>query len=34
MQYLREPVFWLSVVIVAVAVNWLWKMFTGKGKLV
>jgi hypothetical protein len=32
---LKEPMFWISVVIVAVVVNWLWQRFMpGKGKLV
>lgn len=35
MHYVREPAFWIAVVIVAVVVNWLWGMFAkGKGKLV
>lgn len=34
MEYLKEPIFWVSVVIVAVVVNYLWKMFMGRGKLV
>lgn len=34
MTYLREPAFWIAVVIVAVAVNWVWNYFTKKGKLV
>ena len=34
MHYLREPVFWLSVVVVAFVVNWVYgKFFAGKGKL-
>lgn len=35
MGYLKEPGFWLAVIIVAVVVNWLYaKFFAGKGKLV
>lgn len=35
MEYIRQPVFWISVVIVAIAVNWLWRQFFGgQGKLV
>jgi hypothetical protein len=35
MEYLKEPVFWVSVVVVALVVNWLWgKFMQGKGKLV
>lgn len=34
MQYIKEPMFWAAVVLVAVVVNWLWSRFTGKGKLV
>jgi len=35
MGYLKEPGFWLAVIIVAVVVNWAWmKFFSGKGKLV
>jgi hypothetical protein len=35
MEYLKQPVFWVSVVLVALIVNWLWSKFMGgKGKLV
>lgn len=34
MTYLKEPMFWLSVIIVAVVVNWLWAKFGKSGKLV
>jgi hypothetical protein len=35
MQYISQPMFWVSVVLVALAVNWAWKQFfQGKGKLV
>jgi hypothetical protein len=34
MQYIKEPMFWVAVVVVAVVVNWLWNMLTQKGKLV
>lgn len=34
-EYLTHPVFWVSVVVVAIVVNWLYKTFMkGKGKLV
>lgn len=33
MEYLKNPMFWLAVVIVAVIVNFAWNMFTKKGKL-
>lgn len=33
-EYLGSPAFWISVVLVAVVVNWLWMKFMGKGKLV
>jgi hypothetical protein len=33
--YLKEPMFWFSVIIVAVIVNWVWMKFAGgSGKLV
>jgi hypothetical protein len=33
--YLRQPGFWLAVIIVALAVNWAYqKFFAGKGKLI
>jgi hypothetical protein len=35
MQYLSQPVFWVSVVLVALAVNWAYQKFlAGKGKLI
>lgn len=35
MEYLRHPMFWVSVIIVALVANWLYmKFFAGKGKLV
>lgn len=35
MQYLSQPVFWISVIVVALLVNWAWMTFLkGKGKLV
>jgi hypothetical protein len=34
MEYLKQPVFWVSVVVVALIVNWVWQKFAGKGKLV
>lgn len=33
-QYLGNPWFWFSVILVAVAVNFIWNMITKKGKLV
>jgi hypothetical protein len=34
-EYLFHPAFWISIIIVAIAVNWVWgKFFGGKGKLV
>jgi hypothetical protein len=33
-EYLKQPIFWVSVVVVAIAVNWVWQMVAGKGKLV
>jgi hypothetical protein len=32
--YIKEPGFWVAVIVVAVAVNWIWQMVSGKGKLV
>lgn len=34
MTYLKEPMFWLAVVAVAVVVNYVWNMVTKRGKLV
>jgi hypothetical protein len=34
MTYLKEPMFWLAVVAVAVVVNYVWKAIGKKGKLV
>lgn len=35
MQYLTQPVFWVSVVVVAIVINWAYvRFFGGKGKLV
>lgn len=35
MSYLKEPMFWVAVVVVALVVNWLYKVVAkGKGKLV
>jgi hypothetical protein len=34
MQYIKEPAFWFAVVVVAVVVNFVWRMVTNKGKLV
>jgi hypothetical protein len=32
--YVKDPMFWLAVVIVAVIVNYAWNFFTKRGKLV
>lgn len=34
MQYIKEPAFWVAVVIVALVVNFLYSKFAGKGKLI
>jgi hypothetical protein len=34
MQYLKEPMFWFAVVVVALAVNFAYNYFTKKGKLI
>lgn len=34
MTYVKEPMFWVAVVVVAVVVNWVWNFFTKRGKLV
>jgi|HubBroStandDraft_1064217.scaffolds.fasta_scaffold15150_7 hypothetical protein len=34
MEFLRNPMFWISVVIVALVVNWAMMKFFGQGKLV
>ena len=34
MSYIKEPGFWIAVVVVAVVVNWVWAMVTNRGKLV
>lgn len=35
LEYIKQPVFWISVIIVALVANWVWmKFFSGKGKLV
>jgi hypothetical protein len=33
-EYIGSWQFWLAVVVVAVAVNYLWQKFGGKGKVV
>jgi hypothetical protein len=33
-EYLKHPIFWVSVVLVALVVNWLWTKFGKGGKLV
>jgi len=32
--YLREPGFWMAIVIVAVVINFAWNYFTKRGKLI
>ena len=34
MTYVKQPGFWIAVVVVALAINFAWNFFTGKGKLV
>lgn len=34
MQYVSQPMFWVAVIIVALVVNFVWHMVTGKGKIV
>jgi hypothetical protein len=35
MTYIKEPMFWVAVIVVALIVNYAWKMlFKGKGKLI
>lgn len=34
MQYVTTWHFWVAVIIVALAVNYIYNFFTGKGKLV
>lgn len=34
MSYIKEPAFWIAVLVVAVAINFVWNAVTGKGKLV
>ena len=34
MEYLKQPAFWVAVIVVAVAANWLWMKFGKQGKLV
>lgn len=34
MEYIKNPMFWLAVIIVAVIVNFAWNFFTKKGKLI
>jgi len=34
MSYLKEPMFWVAVILVALAVNWAWNFFTKRGKLI
>lgn len=33
MEYVKNPMFWLAVVVVALAVNFAWNFFTKRGKL-
>ena len=34
MTYVKDPMFWFAVILVAVAVNYAWNFFTKRGKLV
>jgi len=34
MQYLKEPAFWVAVIVVAIVVNFAWQMIAKRGKLV
>jgi hypothetical protein len=34
MSYIRQPGFWLAVIVVAVVINFAWNLLTKKGKLV
>lgn len=34
MTYVKQPAFWIAVVLVAVLVNFAWNFVTGRGKLV
>jgi hypothetical protein len=34
MQYLKEPMFYVAVAVAAVVINFIWRLITGKGKLV
>lgn len=34
MEYIRNPMFWIAVVAVAIIVNFAWNFFTKKGKLI
>lgn len=34
MAYIGQWQFWVAVVVVALAVNWVYNAFTGKGKAV
>jgi hypothetical protein len=33
-HYVKDPMFWFAVVLVAVAVNFAWNFVTKRGKLV
>lgn len=34
MAYIRQPAFWVAVVVVAVVVNFVWQFIAKRGKLV
>lgn len=34
LSYLREPGFYVAVLVAALVVNFIWRFFTGKGKIV
>jgi hypothetical protein len=34
LTYVKQPAFWIAVVLVAVVANFVWMKVTGKGKLV
>jgi hypothetical protein len=34
LTYVKQPAFWIAVILVALAVNFVYSKVTGKGKLV
>lgn len=34
MHYIKEPAFWVAVVVVALVVNFVWQFIAKRGKLV